>query len=332
MDNTTDGTIDAVAASIIEAPVAEEQQLVAEEKQVEEAEVLEEGQAEEISAEEAEEAEAVDDEGGEEPSDEYDDQEDQEATEEPAQQLYTVKVDGKTKQVSLDELTRGYSGQAYIQQGMEQLASAKKQMQEMYQTLQTEQQKVQEAYVRVQSGEGLSKPTPPSKELFDRDPIGYMQQKIEYDEKLTQYEQTQAQMTEMQQRKAMQTQAQHQAYLQEQLQVLQQAIPELADPKKAPAYKDKMVRAGTNYYGFDPRELNEIDDARLLNALNDAMKWREMQEARGEVTQKAQSARPVVKPGVKKDARSSKQKRTREAAARMRSSGSIDDVAKFLLS
>lgn len=328
MDNTTDGTIDAVAASIIEQP-----------SQVEDAEIIEDDAAEQVFEDGTEEVSAEDDaadeaveEDGDEPSDEYDDQEDQEANEEPAQQLYTVKVDGKTKQVTLDELTRGYSGQAYIQQGMEQLATAKKQMQEMYQTLQTEQQKVQEAYARVQSGEGLSKPTPPSKELFDRDPIGYMQQKIEYEEKLSQYEQTQAQMTEMQQRKAMQTQAQHQAYLQEQLQVLQQAIPELADPKKAPAYKDKMVQAGSNYYGFDPRELNAIDDARYLNVLNDAMKWREMQETRGEVTQKAQSARPVVKPGVKKDARSSKQKRTREAAARMRSSGSIDDVAKFLLS
>ena len=209
MDNTTDGTIDAVAASIIEAPVAEEQQ-------VEEAEVLEEAEApqeeaEEISADEAEEAEAVDEEEGDEPSEEYDDQEDLEAEEEPAQQLYTVKVDGKTKQVTLDELTRGYSGQAYIQQGMEQLANAKKQMQEMYHVMQEREQQIAEAYERVQSGQGLTKPTPPSKDLFDKDPIGYMQAKIEYDEQVAQYEQTQAQMAQMQERKVQQSQAQHQA-------------------------------------------------------------------------------------------------------------------------
>ena len=127
MDNTTDGTIDAVAASLIEQP-----------SQVEDAEIIEDDAAEQVSEDDTEEVSAEDDaadeaveEDGDEPSDEYDDQEDQEATEEPAQQLYTVKVDGKTKQVTLDELTRGYSGQAYIQQGMEQLASAKKQMQEM---------------------------------------------------------------------------------------------------------------------------------------------------------------------------------------------------------
>lgn len=325
MDNTTDGTVDAVAASIIQQPVAEKQQ-------PEEDQGVEELDASEIPEDEAEEVESEGNDGDDESPDEYDDQEDEAADEEPRDQLYTVKVDGKVKQVTLDELRRGYSGQAYIQQGMEQLANAKKQMQEMYQVMQQREQQIQEAYQRVQSGQGLTPPTPPSKDLFDKDPIGYMQAKIEYDEQVAQYQQTQAQFAEMQQRKAAQTQAQHQAYLQEQLQVLQQAIPELADPKKAPAYKDKMVRAGSNYYGFDPRELNAIDDARYLNVLNDAMKWREMQEARGEVSQKAQSARPVVKPGVKQDARSSKSKRARDAAARMRSSGSIDDVAKFLLS
>lgn len=332
MADTTDGTIEAVAASLIETPVADEQQV--EEAVVvedEPAEQVSEDETEEVSAEEETADEAVE-EDGEEPSDEYDDQENEEAEEEPAEQLYTVKVDGKTKQVPLNELLRGYSGQAYIQQNMEQLAAAKKQMQEVYEVLQAEQQKVLEDHARLQSGQGLARPTPPSKETFEKDPIGYMQQKLEYEENLAEYEQTQARMSEMRQRQAAQSQAQHEAYLQEQLQVLQQSIPELADPKTAPAYKDKMVQKGSNYYGFDAQELTSIPDARYLNVLNDALKWRDMQETRGEVTQKAQSARPVVKPGVKKDGRTSKQKRSREAAARMRKTGDIDDVAKFLLS
>jgi hypothetical protein len=323
VDNTTDGTIDAVAASIIDAP--------AEEQRVEDAEIVEETPAEEIPTEEAEEAETADTDEAEDASDEYDDQEDEEADEEPDGQLYTVKVDGKTKQVTLDELRRGYSGQAYIQQSMEQLANAKKQMQEMYQVLQTEKQQVQEAFQRVQSGQGLTAPTPPSKELFDKDPIGYMQAKIEYDEQLAQYEQTQAQMRQMQQQEVQRSQAQHQAYLQQQLQVLQQKIPEFADPKKAPAYRDKILQAGQEY-GFTVDEMQQTADSRYIEVLNDAMKWRELQASRGEVTQKAQSARPVVKPGVKRDGRTSKQKQTREAAARMRKTGDIEDVAKFLLS
>ena len=93
-----------------------------------------------------------------------------------------------------------------------------------------------------------------------------------------------------------------------------------------------MLQAGQNYYGFDQTELGAIADARYLNVLNDAIKYRELQAARGEVDQKAQNARPVVKPGVKRTERSSQQKKVREAASRMRQTGSVDDVAKFLLS
>lgn len=321
MDNTTDtGSIDAVAASIIDAPAREEQV-------VEDAEIIED-EAPEAEAE-AEEVEAADDA---EPASADDEEEELAADEEPDQPTYTVKVDGKVKQVTLDELRRGYSGQAFIQQGMEQLAEARKAMQAEYQSLQSERQQIAEVMGKVQSGQGLTMPKPPAKELLDRDPIGYMQAKVAYEEQVAEYQRTMAQYQQIQQQQVQQTEAQHKAYLQQQLQILQQAVPEFADPKKAPAYRDKLLQAGQNYYGFDPQELGAIADARYLNVLNDAMKYREIKAARGEVDQKAQSARPVVKPGVKRNERTSQQKKAREAVTRMRQTGSVDDVAKFLLS
>lgn len=321
MDNTTDtGSIDAVAASIIDAPAREEQV-------VEDAEIIED-EAPEAEAE-AEEVEAADDA---EPASADDEEEELAADEEPDQPTYTVKVDGKVKQVTLDELRRGYSGQAFIQQGMEQLAEARKAMQAEYQSLQSERQQIAEVMGKVQSGQGLTMPKPPAKELLDRDPIGYMQAKVAYEEQVAEYQRTMAQYQQIQQQQVQQTEAQHKAYLQQQLQILQQAVPEFADPQKAPAYRDKLLQAGQNYYGFDPQELGAIADARYLNVLNDAMKYREIKAARGEVDQKAQNARPVVKPGVKRNERTSQQKKAREAVTRMRQTGSVDDVAKFLLS
>jgi len=321
VDNTTDtGSIDAVAASIIEAPAQEEQV-------VEDAEIIEDEAPEaEADAEEADAEDDVDD------TSEDDEEEEPAADEEPESLTYTVKVDGKVKQVTLDELRRGYSGQAFIQQGMEQLAEARKAMQAEYQTLQSERQQIAEVMGKVQSGQSLTMPKPPAKELLDRDPIGYMQAKVAYEEQVAEYQRVQFQYQQIQQQQVQRTEAQHQAYLQQQLQVLQQAVPEFADPKKAPAYRDKLVQAGQNYYGFDPQELGAIADARYLNVLNDAMKYREIKAARGEVDQKAQNARPVIKPGVKQSGRSSQQKKAREAVSRMRQTGSIDDVAKFLLS
>ena len=59
-----------------------------------------------------------------------DDVEDIEVEEPEVEQelLYTVKVDGKEKQVSLDELTRGYSGQEYIQKGMAEMPKPEKRL------------------------------------------------------------------------------------------------------------------------------------------------------------------------------------------------------------
>jgi hypothetical protein len=317
---TTDNSIDDAMSLIIDAPVQEDQA-------VEDAEIIEDEAPEaEAEAEEVEAAEDAD------PASEDDEEEELAADEEPAQNTYTVKVDGKVKQVTLDELRRGYSGQAFIQQGMEQLAEARKAMQAEYQSLQNERQQIAEVMGKVQSGQGLVPPKPPAKELLDSDPIGYMQAKMDYEEQAAEYQRTMAQYQQIQQRQLQQEDAQHQAYLHQQMQILQQAVPEFADPKKAPAYRNKLLQAGQNYYGFDPQELNAIADARYLNVLNDAMKYREIQSARGEVDQKAQNARPVVKPGVKRNERTSQQKKARDAVTRMRQTGSVDDVAKFLLS
>lgn len=321
MDDTTDtSSIDAVAASIINAPVQEEQA-------VEDAEIIED----EASEPEAE-AEEVEVEGDADTASTDDEEEELAADEEPAQSTYTVKVDGKVKQVTLDELRRGYSGQAFIQQGMEQLADARKAMQSEYQALQNERQQIAEVFEKAQSGRGLVAPKPPAKELLNSDPIGYMQAKLDYEDQVVEYQRTMSQYQHIQQQEVQRTAAQHQAYLQEQLRVLQQAIPEFADPKRATAHKDKLLQSGENYYGIDQQELGAIADARYLNVLNDAIKYREMQAARGEVDQKAQNARPVVKPGVKRNERTSQQKKSRDAVSRMRQTGSVDDVAKFLLS
>ena len=47
---------------------------------------------------------------------------------EPEQPLYTVKVDGKEQQVTLDELQRGYSGQKWITQRSQSLSAEQKKL------------------------------------------------------------------------------------------------------------------------------------------------------------------------------------------------------------
>ena len=320
--NATDlGSIEAVAASIIDAPVEEE--AVAEE-------LTDDVDAVEAEADDVDEVSAADDADD---VDEYDEPEAEEVLEEPARgELYTVKVDGKTRQVTLDELTRGYSGQAYIQQNLEQVAEAKKAMQQQYQEMQNERQFLAELRQKAEQGKHLTPPKPPSKDLFEKDPIGYMEAKINYDEDVAEFQKQQQVLQAMDQREATERDQRHMQYLQEQMTTLQQRIPEFADPQTATAYRDKMINAGVNFYGFTPEELSSQADARQIAVLNDAMKYREMQEAQGIARQKADGARPVVKPGTKRNERTSQVKKAQQAASRMKKTGSVDDVAKFLLS
>lgn len=276
-----------------------------------------------------EDAEVVEDEASDYTDDE-DTEDDTDLDEEP-EQLYSVKVYGEEKKVTLDELRRGYSGQQAIQQGMQHVASAKKEVEQVYAALQAETQRVQQLRQQFESGSFTAPPKPPSDEMFKDDPIGYMEAKIAYDKQAAEWQQQQHQLQALdQQQKQIQQQA-LQAHLHQEMQALQQTIPEFADPKQAAGLKEKLVQTGLAY-GFDAAALDQITDAKTVQVLYDAMKYREMMGAKGEAERRVEKARPVVKPGAKKPAKSSKAKQRQQATARMKQTGSVDDVANFLLS
>jgi len=260
-----------------------------------------------------------------------DDTEDDTDLDEEPEQLYSVKVYGDEKKVTLDELRRGYSGQQAIQQGMQQVASAKKEVEQVYAALQAETQRVQQLRQQFESGSFTAPPKPPSDEMFKDDPIGYMEAKIAYDRKAAEWQQQQHQLQALdQQQRHIQQQA-LQAHLHQEMQTLQQTIPEFSDPKRASGLKEKLVQTGLAY-GFDAAALDQITDAKTVQVLYDAMKYRELMGAKGEAERRVEKARPVVKPGAKKPAKSSKAKQRQQAVARMKQTGSVDDVANFLLS
>ena len=325
MADTTAQAVDefeAATALILDQQPAEEP-----EEETLEADAEEQVDEEETADDEADEADADEAEA----EDDDDDEEAEELEEEPAPELYTVKVDGVEKQVTLDELRRGYSGQEYIQTQMRQVAEGRKEVEAIYTALQNEAQQVAALRQRLEAGNIPQQPVPPSRELFDTDPIGYMEAKIKYDEDLASWQQS---MGELEQVSTRQKQMQEQAlqyHLAQEMQKLQQAIPEFGDREKATQLRQAILETG-QYYGYEPNELNEVADSRAVRILHDAMKYRQMVAAQGEVQKKVEKARPVVKPGAKRSATTGKVKQRKQAASRMKQTGSIDDVAKFLLS
>lgn len=330
MDPTTatvDGTdIDAVATSLIldraDSSIEEDTQAADSETDALEDEQVEAGAADDETEEEVEASDTQDDD---------DTEDDTDLDEEPQDALYTVKVDGAERQVTLDELRRGYSGQQAIQQRMQQVADARKEVEQIYHALQTETQQVQALRHRLEAGAVTPPPSPPDDTMFKDDPIGYMEAKIAYDRQLGEWQQQQQQFQQLEQRQQQMNQQALQAHLQQELQALQAEIPEFADPQKAAQLKGKLVETGLAY-GFTPEALDQITDAKAVRVLHDAMKYRELMGAKGEAERGVSQARPVVKSGAKKPAKSSKVRRQQQAAARMKKTGSVEDVANFLLS
>lgn len=318
--------IDAVAASLIDGPQQEDEQ---------DEEALVQSQADDAQDQpdateddaEAEQADAEDvDEGADEG--EADDVED-----DPAERLFTVKVNGRDQQVPLNELIRGYSGQAYIQQGMRQVAEEKQQVSQVYSALQAERQQIAQFAQAMQTGNlPMQQPQMPDEALLQRDPIGYLEARVRYDKDLAAYQQAQMAVQELSSRQAQAEQQTRAAFLAEQQQLLTQAIPAFAKPETAAKAKQDLVQAGMEIYGYSLDELREVADHRALRVLHDAAQYRRLMSGKAVAEKRAEQPKtPTVKPGAKVAPQQGKRVQAEKAKAQMKRSGSVDDVARFLL-
>ena len=270
------------------------------------------------------ESDDADDEGDEDYEDDVDQAEDDQ---EPENELHTVKVDGVETQVSLEDLKQGYSGQKYVQQGMQKAAEARKEAEEVYTALMQERQNLANIVNSVQQG-SLAPPQEPSRELFDSDPIGYMEAKMEYDEQLKVYNQNVQIVQQQMQQQSVAEQEARGRYITEEAHRLVEAMPELTDPKKLESFQAGIRKAGEKF-GYSKEELAGITSHRDMLILDAAAKWLALQDGKTIVREKAKKARKPVKAGAKKIA--NKNDAVRKQRDKLRQSGSLDDAMALIL-
>ena len=259
-------------------------------------------------------------------SDEYEGPQDDDV---PAPPLHTVRVDGTEVQVSLEDLKQGYSGQQYVQKGMQEAAAARKQAEEVYANLLNERQQIGYLLQTAQSGLPQA-PIAPSKEHFDSDPIGYMEAKMQYDEAKTAYD---GQIGQLQQVVHQQGQAEQYAqrvYLEREMETLKALVPEFAEPDTASQARDRLVTMGQEIYGYDVNEIGQVMDHRAIRVLNDAIKYQELVSGKKQAVTKAKpKAKRTVKAGAKKMRSSTDAER--QTRQKLKKSGSIDDALNLIL-
>lgn len=263
--------------------------------------------------------------------------EDGQEEEQQEEQRFTVKVNGKETQVTLEELKNGYQRNSDYAENtrknkeIEQVLSHERQRiqaihQHYEQNLTQLQQQAQAITQIAQAYIGQ----PPSLELLNQDPQEYMRQKGFYDASVQQYQGVLQQ--------AQQLTAQHQqSLMQQQLMTLQanaaeaiKTMPELTDKEQLKKYREKALSAGEKY-GFTHAELTQITDHRLLPVLRDLAEYHRMKEEQSKTREKVKNAPPkLLKAGNSQPAQNVTQKRKHAYSEFMKSNKDERAMRRYL--
>lgn len=136
-------------------------------------------------------------------------------------------------------------------------------------------------------------PEEPTLELFQSDPIAYVEQKALYDKRMKEL----SNLNEVRQRQAAEAdqkqKAQFDEYFAEQRQEALKALPHLKDKAKLEAYHSDVGEIGFGFYGIKPEEFNQIADSRYFRVLHDAIQFQKLKR-KASTVQKAVTEKPKL--------------------------------------
>ena len=244
----------------------------------------------------------------------------------PDENLFSVKIDGVEKEVTVEELKRGYSGQQYIQQKMREVAEARKEVEAKVVQAQQMEQRYAEAMKAYAERLQTTDPTAPDIKMRETDPLGYLEQMEDYRQEVEARQKLQYEQQVQAQREQQLAHQQKAEYVKAQTQVVLEQIPELRDKEAAPKTIEMMMEEGRRR-GFSDAELKGESDPRFVMALHELAKVR----AQGNLGTGREVKRGAIKPGAKKSIVSQSKKRAEVARQQSRRSGKTEDIAAFLL-
>lgn len=242
--------------------------------------------------------------------------------------IFTVKVDGKNEDFTLAQLKQSASGTAAINRRFQEAAEARKGLEQQAAQLEQARKQVIDLFQQAQNG-SISPPTPPDKSLFESDPIGFMEKKIQYEEEIEAFQIQSQKVQQLQQQQQQQNAYQREAHLAEQAEQLKQFIPDLVDKDKGPAMRAELIQTG-EYYGWTVPELEGVADYRYVRVLNDAMKYRKLVDKKAKSNPVKSGKGQVLKTSAKRSG-NAKSQGSKKAMSKLQQSGSINDAIELML-
>jgi hypothetical protein len=248
--------------------------------------------------------------------------------EEDKPQVFTVKVDGKEIEVTLDELQKGYSRTQDYTRKTQQVAEARKAAEAELQAVRAEREQYAQLLGALsEQVKVAAEPQIDWDRLYREDPIEYVRQREvmrENKEKAAAIQAEQQRLAEIAQQEQMQR---LQAVKAKEAQALIEAIPSWKDPAKAKAEKAMLVELGQKM-GFTPEELGNIYDHRVVLALRKAALYDQMQAKRQGIKPVTNNGPKPAKPGAA--GRVSQMSDSVRAKQRLAKTGRVEDAASAI--
>lgn len=241
---------------------------------------------------------------------------------------YRVKAAGEEKEVTLDELIKGYQLGADYTKKTSDVAEQRRAVEAERQAIE-EAKQLREAYAqRLQLVEQfLSTPEEDIEQLKETDPIGYAVKVAEQTQKEKQLQAVraeQAKLAEKQQLEQAQSLRNHLAAESEKIAAI---IPEYSDKEKGAKVRQE-IRDYAKSIGWTDQELGSVYDSRAVLSLYEGMQYRKLMQNKPNVTKKVAEAPKMVKPGTTKSQASEREQIKREKA-RLRETGRVQDAASI---
>jgi hypothetical protein len=281
----------------------------------------------EVAVSADEELDVQDDESNEETTEEQSELEEETEEEEQPAEVYTVKVDGKEVEVTLDELQKGYSRTQDYTRKTQQIAETRKAVEAEAGAIRAER----ELYAQLlgalkQQLESTEAPVDMDR-LYNEDPIEWVRQSEVMRQKQDKLAAIQSEQQRLSQLTAQQRAQEMQAHLATQQEALIQAVPERKDSKKAQAEKALLVEFGKKI-GFSDDELKNVYDHRAVIALRKAALYDQMMSKRGQIKPVVNNGPRPAKPSAA--GRVSTTTESTRAKQRLAKSGRVNDAASAI--
>ena len=244
---------------------------------------------------------------------------------------YTIKVDGKDVEVTLDELQAGYSRQADYTRKSQVLAEQRKKSEEELAATQQERQRyisqLEQFTAQADSKLDELKSTDWTR-LKEEDPTEYMLKRDQYRELQENKRTVEEEQKNLQYKSQQEQQAKWQEELVRQQEIMAQRLPEWNDPNKGAKLKQD-IKSFALKTGFSEQEVDSLIDARSVDVLHKAMLYDNLLAAKIS-NKKAKVVPKVTRPGsppTKGEISSDKVKAQR---ARLKKTGRVKDATSVI--